>query len=104
MYFLPSLALMLAMGGCSDEVITDEDKTGVTELPDWFYAGGELGTTLLSTTNAFEQPAPAVERAGLYQSFKNGEALFEKPFMANRDGVRGGLGPVYIRTSWISLQ
>lgn len=99
LYYLPSLALMLAAGACSDEKITDEDRNQVAELPEWYYAGGELGTTLLSTTNAYEQPAPAVERAGLYQSFKNGEALFEKPFMAHRDGVRGGLGPVYIRTS-----
>ena len=93
------LALVPAMGACSSDEIKDEEKPLESELPEWFYAGGELGTTLLSTTNAFEQPAPAVEMAGLYQSFKNGEALFEKPFMANHNGVRGGLGPVYIRTS-----
>ncbi len=99
MYLLLS-ALLPAMGACSDdEKITDEEKPIAQELPDWFYAGGELGTTLLRTSNAYEQPAPAVEQAGLYQSFKNGEALFEKPFMANKDGVRGGLGPVYIRIS-----
>ena len=101
LYYLPSLALMLALGACTDQKITDEDVDSETVVPEWFYSGGELGTTLLSTTNAFEQPTPAVEMAGLYQSFKNGEALFEKPFMANRDGVRGGLGPVYIRTSCV---
>lgn len=84
---------------CSDDIITNEPIAPDTERPDWFYAGGELGTTLLTTTNAFEQPSGAVERQGMYQSFKNGEALFEKPFMANQNGVRGGLGPVYIRTS-----
>ena len=85
---------------CSDDEIKDEPIPEKT-LPEWFYAGGKLGTTLLSTTNAFEQPAPAVEQQGFYQSFKNGEALFEKPFMANQTGVRSGLGPVYIRTSCV---
>lgn len=85
---------------CSDEEITDE-PVPEESLPEWFYAGGKLGTTLLSTSNAFEQPAPAVEQQGFYQSFKNGEALFEKPFMANQTGVRSGLGPVFIRTSCV---
>lgn len=85
---------------CSDEEITDE-HVPEESLPEWFYAGGKLGTTLLSTSNAFEQPAPAVEQQGFYQSFKNGEALFEKPFMANQTGVRSGLGPVFIRTSCV---
>lgn len=98
---LLSVALFGATAvSCSDEKITDEPTPGTeAEKPDWYYAGGQLGTTLLSTTNAYEQPAPAVEQQGFYQSFKNGEALFEKPFMANQQGVRAGLGPVYIRTS-----
>lgn len=95
-----SVALLGATAvSCSEEKITDEPVNPSQEKPEWYYAGGELGTTLLSTTNAYEQPAPAVENQGLYQSFKNGEALFEKPFMANRTGVRSGLGPAYIRTS-----
>lgn len=73
----------------------------VTQLPDWYYTGGELGTTHLATFNALEQPTVSIENAGMYQSFKNGEALFEKPFMSNNEGVRHGLGPVYIRTSCI---
>ena len=92
-------ALAGSLAACSDEKIVDDEKTQTASLPQWYYAGGELGTTYLSTTNVFEQPAPAIDRQGLYQSFKNGEALFEKPFMANQSGVRGGLGPVYIRTS-----
>lgn len=84
---------------CSSDEISDIPVPPEKVMPDWFYAGGQLGTTLLSTSNAFEQPAPAVEQQGFYQSFKNGEALFEKPFMANTSGVRSGLGPVYIRTS-----
>lgn len=86
---------------CSDDEIKNEPVPEEKKLPEWFYAGGELGTTLLCTSNAFEQPAPAVELQGFYQSFKNGEALFEKPFMANQSGVRSGLGPVYIRTSCV---
>lgn len=92
------LGCMTLLPACSDEEIKDEPALK-SDLPDWFYSGGELGTTLLSTTNVFEQPTAAVENQGLYQSFKNGEALFEKPFMANHTGVRSGLGPVYIRTS-----
>lgn len=92
------LGCMTLLPACSDEEIKDE-PTLKNDLPDWFYSGGELGTTLLSTSNVFEQPTAAVENQGLYQSFKNGEALFEKPFMANHTGVRSGLGPVYIRTS-----
>lgn len=90
----------LALASCSDdEKITNTDTPDTPERPDWYYAGGKLGTTELATSNAFEQPTAAVENQGLYQSFKNGEAIFEKPFMTNTDGVRGGLGPVYIRTS-----
>ncbi len=92
------LGCMTLLPACSDEEIKDEPALK-NDLPDWFYSGGELGTTLLSTSNVFEQPTAAVENQGLYQSFKNGEALFEKPFMANHTGVRSGLGPVYIRTS-----
>lgn len=97
-----SVALLGAAAvSCSDDnVITDDpNPNDGKDLPEWFYAGGQLGTTLLSTSNALEQPAPAVEEQGFFQSFKNGEAIFEKPFMANQSGVRSGLGPVYIRTS-----
>lgn len=83
---------------CSDNEIVNTPPIE-TEKPDWYYAGGELGTAYLATANAYEQPTLAVEEAGLYQSFKNGEALFEKPFMTNAGGTRSGLGPAYIRTS-----
>lgn len=90
----------LALASCSDdEKITNNDIPDTPERPDWYYAGGKFGTTELATSNVFEQPTAAVENQGLYQSFKNGEAIFEKPFMTNTEGVRGGLGPVYIRTS-----
>lgn len=92
-------ALAVGISSCSDDEIKNETNPEEKDLPEWYYAGGELGTTPLATTNVYEQPSPAVEEQGFYQSFKNGEALFEKPFMANQNGVRGGLGPVYIRTS-----
>ncbi len=97
-----SAMTVIALAACSDD--DDLKKSEVIEgeedsVPEWVYAGGELGTAFLATSNAFEQPAPAVENQGMYQSFKNGEALFEKPFMSNATGVRSGLGPVYLRTS-----
>ena len=92
--------LSLGIVSCSDD---DNNSKPAPQpeanLPEWYYTGGELGTTHLSTFNAFEQPTVSVEEGGMYQSFKNGEALFEKPFMSNNSGVRHGLGPVYIRTS-----
>ena len=96
---LYALGIML-LAACSDndDSITDVPPTD-NNKPEWYYAGGELGTAYLTTANAFEQPAPAVEDAGMMQSFLNGEALFEKQFMSNNSGTRHGLGPVYIRTS-----
>lgn len=94
---LGAAALMLA--ACSDDEITNVTPATPDEKPEWYYAGGRLGTAYLSTSNAYEQPSPAVEDAGLYQSFKNGEALFEKQFMSNFSGTRHGLGPAYVRSS-----
>lgn len=99
--YLSSLALAggTTLMSCSeDEVITDNPALA-EDRPEWYWAGGELGTSEIFTSNAFEQPAPAVIEQGMYQQFKNGEALFEKPFVTNQTGVRAGLGPVYIRTS-----
>ena len=105
--YLPILLCPLAalsMAACSDdnnggsEGIVDPETAA---MPDWYYAGGQLGTSFLSTSNAYEQPTPAVEQAGMLQAFKNGEALFEKPFMTNVSGVRSGLGPAYVRSSCI---
>lgn len=98
-YFAVGL-LCLGLVACNDKEVTP-DKGETKELPEWYYSGGELGTTPLSTYNAYEQPTEAVEQSGMYQSFKNGEAMFEKPFMSNVSGVRSGLGPVYVRSSCI---
>lgn len=100
-YLIAGAAVAVALASCSDDPdLIEPDTNGEeTELPAWVYAGGQLGTTFMATSNAYEQPTKSVEEQGLYQSFKNGEALFEKPFMQNTSGVRSGLGPVYIRTS-----
>ncbi len=90
----------LAAVSCSDDDVIVDDPTA-DRYPEWYYAGGELGTSYLFTANAFEQPTPSVENAGMYQSFKNGETLFEKPFMSNPTGTRGGLGPAYVRNSCV---
>ena len=101
-YLLASTALFAGLTACQDNTgDTPDNGNQPGELPEWYYTGGELGTTFLATSNALEQPTPAVEQAGMDSQFKNGEALFEKPFMSNHDGVRNGLGPVYIRTSCI---
>lgn len=103
-YFIPilgSAVIMTAASACSDDKIVDNPTPDPEELPEWYYAGGQLGTAYLATSNALEQPTPAVEQSGMMQQFKNGEALFEKPFMSNPTGVRSGLGPAYIRTSCI---
>lgn len=97
---LSAVTFLALSTACSDEEIKNTpDPQPESDKPEWYYAGGKLGTSELFTTNAFEQPAPAVDEQGFYQQFKNGEALFEKPFMTNQSGVRSGLGPVYIRTS-----
>ena len=57
-----------------------------------------MGTSYLQTTTAFEQPTAVVEE-NFFESFKRGEQLFEKSFNSNNEGVRHGLGPLYIRTS-----
>lgn len=99
-YYLLSAVLLAGFTACSDEDPTeDTPDLPQDELPEWYYAGGELGTAFITTSAAFEQPTPAVENSGLTLSFKRGEQLFEKMFVTNPDGVRGGLGPVYIRNS-----
>ena len=96
---LVAMSLGLAFTACSDDdddIINPDAPQG--ELPEWYYTGGKLATTSLNTFNCFEQPTAVVdEKYG--DAFKRGEAFFEKPFMTNNEGVRKGLGPVYIRKS-----
>lgn len=96
------LGLAALCVACNPIEKPNEEPTNTEEeMPDWYYAGGKLGTTFLVTSNAFEQPTASVENANMMESFKAGEALFEKMFMSNAAGTRGGLGPVYVRSSCI---
>ena len=100
-YYLFGALLLVGFSACSDDDPTSAPEPEPTpeNLPEWYYTGGELGTAFITTSAAFEQPTPAVENAGMDLSFKRGEQLFEKVFVSNPDGVRGGLGPTYVRSS-----
>lgn len=93
--------ILLTFMSCDPENQGNSNTSPIEPIdkPIWYYTGGELGTSYLFTSNALEQPTEAINNLGMYQAFKNGEALFEKQFMSNTEGTRGGLGPVYIRTS-----
>lgn len=99
--------LLLCIAACSLAACSDDTPgnggatpdTPETTLPDWYYAGGQLGTSFITTSAAFEQPTKSVEDGGFLASFKRGEQLFEKNYVSNTSGVRSGLGPMYIRSS-----
>lgn len=77
-------------------------KTGSepdTDMPDWYYTGGKLGTTTNTSSMTFRQPTPATEDAGLGTLFAQGDQIAEKPFVTNAEGRQHGLGPVYVRSS-----
>ena len=100
--YLPLLIGVTILVGCNPTLPSDEEPTDETaSMPAWYYAGGELGTTELNTSNAYEQPTASVDNGHFSEQFKSGEALFEKQFMTNTGGTRGGLGPVYVRASCI---
>ena len=86
---------------CSEENSPDVPPTDgeASEMPEWYYSGGQLGTSFITTSAAFEQPTASVENAGMLASFKRGEQLFEKNYVSNNSGIRNGLGPMYIRSS-----
>ncbi|MBR7154942.1 MAG: hypothetical protein IKD12_06555, partial [Paludibacteraceae bacterium] len=70
-----------------------------TDLPEWYYTGGKLGTTTNLTSMTFRQPTPATENAGLGTKFAQGDQIAEKPYVTNESGRQHGLGPVYVRSS-----
>ncbi len=103
------LLSLLALGSLSFVSCSDDDNNSIpdaatevtdTSVAEQYYAGGLLGTSFNSTSQAYEQPTPAVNDNGMYLLFVRGEKLFEKPFTANyQGGEREGLGPLYLRTS-----
>ncbi len=70
-----------------------------TDLPEWYYTGGKLGTTFNMTTTTFRQPTPATSDAGLGVQFSQGDNIVEKDFITASSGRQAGLGPVYVRAS-----
>lgn len=84
---------------CAGDATAPQPAPAPDAIAEEYYAGGRLGTAFNTTSMAYEQPSPAVEDAGMAQAFLNGEQLFEKPFTTADEGVRRGLGPLYIRTS-----
>lgn len=99
--FIPAIAALTLLGSCSDDDVTagSGEPDPVDDKPEWYYAGGKLGTSYVTTSACFEQPTKAVEDGGFIASFKRGEQLFEKNYVSNSEGVRSGLGPIYVRSS-----
>ena len=94
--FLGVGAMMLTLTGCpSPGPNPDPDD----QMPEWYYTGGELGTTTNTSSMTFRQPTPATENAGLGQFFAQGDNIAEKDFVTNATGRQHGLGPVYVRAS-----
>ncbi len=71
------------------------------ETPDWYYTGGQLGTTTSTSSTCFRQPTPATVSAGMDVDFSLGDQLGEKTFLTTHSGRQHGLGPVYVRASCI---
>ncbi len=97
--YMQIIAAAVALAACSDSDKEVPEPSTVAEMPQWYYTGGELGTSYVTTSACFEQPTKSVEDGGFMASFKRGEQLFEKNFVSNNNGVRGGLGPTYVRSS-----
>lgn len=96
---LGAFALM-SMVSCSDKD-TGSDAPSQEEqdalIKEMTYAGGELGTTFITSAYAYRQPTPATENAGMSQQFKNGETLFERDFVQTKGQAFSGLGPLMVR-------
>lgn len=85
----------LALAGCQSE----GNNKPETDMPEWYYTGGKLGTTTTTSSMAFRQPTPATDDAGLGTMFAQGDNIAEKDFVTNASGRQHGLGPVYVRAS-----
>ncbi|MGN0212097.1 MAG: di-heme oxidoredictase family protein [Muribaculaceae bacterium] len=95
--FLQAVLCFALAASCSDDTPNDNGTDQTVELSEEWYSGGKLGTVFNATTYAYEQPAPAVENAGMIQAFKHGEQQFERDFNENGEGAFSGLGPLMVR-------
>ena len=102
-----TLALALAMTGCSDDNETEYQETDADYVgqsignfsADEWYPGGKLGTTDNTTSNAYSEEAPAVSAdEELRTQFFIGEQMFERQYTLNT-GAFKGLGPASVRSS-----
>ena len=75
--FLWIALVTVALIGCKE---TPEEPT---DKPEWYYTGGELGTTKNTSSMTFRQPTPATENAGLGTAFAQGDQIADKPFVTN---------------------
>lgn len=94
-YLMMTIVASLCFTACNNP----QQRQVETDLPEWYYTGGELGTTFTTTTNAFRQPTPATSNAGLGVAFAEGDNIAEKDFITTASGRQSGLGPVYVRAS-----
>ncbi len=96
-----SLMGLLVISSCTEyNEGGSNDDTPSTDYPDYYYTGGELGTTKIWETKCFEQPTDAVSNAGLSDSFLHGEGLFEGNFVSEVTDASypmRGRGPLSIR-------
>ena len=91
--------LFMAMAAAMLAACNSGGEQPSTDMPDWYYTGGKLGTTTNTSSMTFRQPTPATEEAGLGTMFAQGDNIAEKDFVTNETGRQHGLGPVYVRAS-----
>ena len=91
--------LLMAMAAVALVACKPGGGEPVTDMPEWYYTGGQLGTTKNTSSMTFRQPTPATEEAGLGAMFAQGDNIAEKDFVTNESGRQHGLGPVYVRAS-----
>ena len=96
LFILSIAATALLLSGCK-QTPTPEEPTA--KLPEWYYTGGQLGTTTNTSSMAFRQPTPATDESGMGVAFAQGDNIAEKDFVTNASGRQHGLGPVYVRAS-----
>ncbi len=97
-----ALAMSAVITGCqTGEPEVDADLSSSTEKLDYYYAGGELGTTSVWESKCFEQPTEAVNEGGFANSFLHGEGIFEGNFVTEATDLSypmRGKGPLSIRS------
>ncbi|MBR1928668.1 MAG: hypothetical protein IJ834_02880 [Paludibacteraceae bacterium] len=85
------------LSSCKTEPSESQDPK--TDLPEWYYTGGKLGTVSNTSAMCFRQPTPATDNAGMSISFSQGDQIAEKSFITSHSGRQHGLGPIYVRES-----